>query len=236
MPNAVILLSGGLDSATVAAIAGRRGFALYALTVNYGQRHARELEAARAVAASLGVRRHVMQTIDLRPFGGSALTADIEVPKHGALRRTTERHAASSPKESIPVTYVPARNTILLSLALAYAEVVGAKDIFIGVNAVDFSGYPDCRPAFIDAFERLANVATKAAVTGSRCTIHTPLMELSKADIIREGTKLGVDYGLTHSCYDPTLEGLACGQCDSCLLRLEGFRQAGIVDPIHYAR
>lgn len=226
MLRAVVLLSGGLDSATVAAIAQERGFALRALTINYGQRHARELQAARAVAQSLGVEKHLVQTIDLRAFGGSALTDDIAVPKHEPGRQDT--------LGGIPITYVPARNTILLSFALAYAEVIAASDIFIGVNAVDFSGYPDCRPAFIDAFEHLADLATKAGVTGTGFKIHTPLMELSKAEIIKEGVRLGVDYSLTHSCYDPGPTSLACGRCDSCVLRLEGFRQAGVPDPLPY--
>jgi 7-cyano-7-deazaguanine synthase len=231
MPCAVVLLSGGLDSATVAALAKHRGFALYALTVDYGQRHKRELEAASAVAAALKVEQHIVQTIDLRAFGGSALTADIAVPKRESVDAPVRR--AETP-QNIPITYVPARNTILLSFALAYAEVIGAKDIFIGVNAVDFSGYPDCRPAFIDCFERLANLATKAGVEGRGIKIHAPLIHLSKAEIIREGARLQVDYSLTHSCYDPAPAGVSCGRCDSCLLRLEGFRQAGLTDPICY--
>lgn len=223
--RAVVLLSGGLDSAVTAAVAAEQGFVLHALTFQYGQRHAVELEAARRVGAALRVRRHVFQTIDLRAFGGSALTGDGKVPKAD----TVEGMGGG-----IPVTYVPARNTIFLSFALALAEVIESTDTFIGVNAVDYSGYPDCRPAFIEAFSHLATVATKAGVSGRTMRIHTPLMALSKADIIREGLRLGVDFSLTHSCYDPTLEGAACGHCDSCLLRREGFRQAGVVDPVKY--
>jgi len=224
---AVILLSGGLDSATVAAIARDRGFELYALSFDYGQRHRCELDAAQRVGESLGVRKHVTLSIDLRAFGASALTAAIDVPKG---RSTTEMDA------SIPITYVPARNTVFLSLALGYAEVLQAADLFIGVNAVDYSGYPDCRPEYIAAFERMANLATKAGVEGTlRFQIHTPLVDLTKAQIIREGTRLGVDYGLTRTCYDPTPAGLACGNCDSCLLRLKGFAEAGLVDPAPYA-
>ena len=223
---AVILLSGGLDSATAGAIAREQGFELYALSVDYGQRHRFELEAARRVAQSLGVRRHLVLAADLRKVGGSALTAAIDVPKG--------RDAAEM-QHGIPVTYVPARNTILLALALGYAEVVGAADIFIGVNAIDYSGYPDCRPEFIAAFERLANVATKAGVEGQlEFKVHTPLVDLTKAEIIRRGTALGVDYGLTHSCYDPDAAGRSCGRCDSCLLRLKGFAEAGLADPLEY--
>ncbi len=224
--NAVILLSGGLDSATVAAIAREQGFALYALSFQYGQRHALEMEAATRVAQANAVARHAVQTIDLRAFGGSALTDSIAVPKSSDL---------SGIGSGIPVTYVPARNTIFLSFALAYAETVGARDIFIGVNAVDYSGYPDCRPEFIAAFQRVAQLATKAGAEGTEFVIHAPLVAMSKAEIIREGMRLGVDYGLTHSCYDPTADGLACGHCDSCLLRKEGFRQAGATDPVPYA-
>ena len=224
--SAVILLSGGLDSATCGAIARQQGFELYALSVDYGQRHRFELEASRRVAASLGVRRHVMLEIDLSQLGGSALTADIDVPKD----RSDEAMAAE-----IPVTYVPARNTVLLSLALGYAEVVSAADLFIGVNAVDYSGYPDCRPEFIAAFERVAQLATKAGVEGSLAlSIHTPLIDLTKARIIRRGTELGVDYALTHSCYDPDGAGTSCGRCDACLLRRRGFAEAGLADPIRY--
>ncbi len=223
--KAVVLLSGGLDSATVAAIAREHGFAIHALTFRYGQRHVIEVAAAARVAQALGAVQHVVQTIDLRAFGGSALTDAIDVPKS---RYVTDIG------EVIPNTYVPARNTIFLAFALAYAEVIGSRDIFIGVNAVDYSGYPDCRPAFVKAFQHLANVATKAGVEGGTITIHAPLISMSKADIIREGHRLGVDFGLTHSCYDPTPEGLACGACDSCLLRREGFSQAGIIDPARY--
>lgn len=225
-PKAVVLLSGGLDSATTAAVARERGFALYALSLRYGQRHTIETEAAARVARALQIDHHLFQTIDLRAFGGSALTDTMEVPK--SIR-------VSEIGSGIPVTYVPARNTILLAFALALTETIGSSDIFIGVNAVDYSGYPDCRPEFVKAFEQLANVATKAGVEGRRFTIHAPLIAMSKADIIREGERLGVDFGLTHSCYDPTPEGLACGCCDSCLLRQDGFRQAGIADPITYA-
>ena len=224
-PKAVILLSGGLDSATVAAIARARNFALYALSFRYGQRHAIEIHAAARVAQSFDVAEQVVQTIDLQAFGGSALTAGIEVPKSTGVDQRPV---------GIPVTYVPARNTIFLAFALGYAEVVGARDIFIGVNAVDYSGYPDCRPDFIAAFEHLANLATRAAVEGAAFRIHAPLISMSKADIIREGIRLGVDYGLTHSCYDPTGEGLACGFCDSCLLRRQGFKEVGIPDPAGY--
>ena len=225
-PKAVILLSGGLDSATVAAIARERGFALYALSFRYGQRHGVETEAAVHVAEAVGVVRHVVQTIDLRAFGGSALTDGIEVPKSSCV---DERPGG------IPATYVPARNTIFLAFALGYAEVIGAHDIFIGVNAVDYSGYPDCRPDFVAAFERLANLATKAGVEGTNFKIHAPLISMSKADIIREGIRLGVDYSLTHSCYDPDDKGVACGFCDSCLLRKQGFREAGVPDSVRYA-
>lgn len=223
---AIILLSGGLDSATVAAIAQQQGFDLYALSVDYGQRHSFELEAARRVGQNLGVKRHVLVKVDLAQFGGSALTDSIAVPK--------DRTAADI-AHGIPVTYVPARNTVFLSLALAYAEVLGAADIFIGVNAIDYSGYPDCREEFIAAFERLANLATKAGVEGRlKFTIHTPLIELTKAQIIRSGVELGVDYSLTHSCYDPNPQGIACGHCDACQLRRKGFQEAGLKDPIMY--
>jgi 7-cyano-7-deazaguanine synthase len=223
---AVILLSGGLDSATTAAIARAAGFDLYALSFYYGQRHRCELDAARRVGESLGVRRHVMLDIDLRKFGTSALTAAIDVPKG----RSDEQMGSG-----IPITYVPARNTVFLSLALAYAETLAAADLFIGVNAVDYSGYPDCRPEYIEAFERMANLATKAGVEGTLAfKIHTPLVTWSKAEIIREGTRLGVDYGLTRSCYDPDASGAACGGCDSCSLRLKGFAEAGLKDPAPY--
>jgi 7-cyano-7-deazaguanine synthase len=224
--SAVVLLSGGLDSATVAAIAASEGFSVNALSFAYGQRHSFELEAARRVAASLGVAQHRIATIDLRVFGGSALTADIDVPKG--------RDSAEM-EHGIPVTYVPARNTIFLSFALAWAEVLGASDVFIGVNALDYSGYPDCRPEFIRAFEAMANLATKAGVEGSqRLVIHTPLMQLTKAQIIRKGMELGVDYSLTSSCYDPAPDGKPCGQCDSCFLRRKGFSENGIDDPLSY--
>lgn len=222
---AVVLLSGGLDSTTVLAIAKERGYDPYALSFRYGQRHEIELEAARRVANRLGVVRHVVADIDLRVFGGSSLTADIDVPKHQSADELTE---------DIPVTYVPARNTIFLSIALAYAETVGAQDIFIGVNALDYSGYPDCRPEYIAAFQSMANLATKAGVEGAQLRIHTPLIEMTKAEIVRLGTSLGVDYGLTSSCYDPDSEGRPCGHCDSCLLRLKGFDEAGLVDPLAY--
>jgi len=226
--RAVVLLSGGLDSYTAAAIAKGQGFALYALTIAYGQRHARELESARAVARALGVEQHKEIAVDLRTFGGSSLTsdaADADIPRDRDL--TAEGHASD-----IPSTYVPARNTIFLSLALGWAEVLGAHDIVIGVNALDYSGYPDCRPEFINAFEHLAACATRAGVGGAQFRIHTPLITLSKADIIRRGVELGLDYGLTHSCYDPTSGGRPCGRCDSCVLRAKGFREAGVADPL----
>ncbi|MCS7041882.1 MAG: 7-cyano-7-deazaguanine synthase QueC [Bryobacteraceae bacterium] len=226
MRKAVCLLSGGLDSATALACARRDGFAAYALTFDYGQRHRVELDAAARVARHLGAAEHRIFRIDLRAFGGSALTDDIAVPKDRAL--------AGSQAE-IPVTYVPARNTVFLSIALAWAEVLGASDIYIGVNAIDYSGYPDCRPEFIRAFEHMANLATKAGVEGRlRLQIHTPLIHLTKAEIIRLGLSLGVDYSLTHSCYDPVGE-LACGRCDSCQLRKAGFAAAGVPDPLRYA-
>ena len=223
--KAVILLSGGLDSATTLAIATADGYEPYALSFAYGQRHAVEVEAARRVASAIGVREHIVARIDLRAFGGSALTDDMDVP----LDRTPEEMAGH-----IPVTYVPARNTIFLSYALGWAEVLEASDIFIGVNAVDYSGYPDCRPEFIQAFERLANLATRAGVEGRHITIHTPLINLAKRDIIRRGLALGVDYGLTLTCYAPSADGLACGRCDACQLRLKGFDEAGIRDPATY--
>jgi 7-cyano-7-deazaguanine synthase len=263
VPKAVVLLSGGLDSYTAAAIVSRQGFDLYALTVRYGQRHERELEAARRVATNLGAIEHREIAVDLRAFGGSALTTGIPVPKDRAVAvRTTE---ASSPAEArgatafdfrsgraersrgtaadlptasgprtpdIPITYVPARNTVFLSLALAWAEVLGAADIVIGANAVDYSGYPDCRPEFLDAFEHLAAVATKAGVEGRTFSIHAPLLRLSKGQIIRRGLELGLDYGLTHSCYDPGAGGEPCGRCDSCQLRARGFQEAGVADPL----
>ncbi len=223
---AVVLLSGGLDSATVGAIARMQGFALHALTIDYGQRHRFELPAAARVAGALGVVQQQVLPIDLASLGGSALTADIAVP---------QGRTAAEMAEGIPVTYVPARNTIMLSLALGYAEVVAAEDIFLGVNAVDYSGYPDCRPEFIQAFERLANVATKAAVEGTaRFRIHAPLIQLTKAQIIARGTELGVDYGLTHTCYAPSPAGISCGTCDACQLRQQGFAAAGQSDPLEY--
>ncbi len=221
MKAAVVLLSGGLDSYTAAAIAKSGGFGLYALTIHYGQRHAREVESARAVARALGVVRHQELTIDLRPIGGSSLTADIAVPRDRDLDAN-----------DIPSTYVPARNTIFLSLALGWAEVLGVCDIVIGVNALDYSGYPDCRPEFVHAFESLANLATRAGVEGARFRVHTPLIALSKAEIIGRGVELGLDYGLTHSCYDPLPSGRPCGRCDSCVLRSRGFAQAGVTDPL----
>lgn len=225
--RAVVLLSGGLDSATALAEAKAAGFQLYALTILYGQRHAIEREAATRVAASLGVIRHVEQTLDLRAFGGSALTENIAVPK--------DRDQAAM-SEGIPITYVPARNTIFLSLALAWAETLGAFDLFVGVNCIDYSGYPDCRPEYLRAFENLANLATKAGVEGAGTfRIHAPLITLSKDQIILRGRALGVDFSQTHSCYDPTPNGLACGRCDSCKLRLAAFARLGLEDPVPYA-
>lgn len=227
MKRAVVLLSGGIDSSTTLAIAIAEDYEPYALSFDYGQRHHIEMEAARRVANSLGTKEHRIAKIDLRVFGGSALTDDVDVPK-----RRSEPEIA----HGIPVTYVPARNTIFLAYALAWAEVIAASEIFLGVNAIDYSGYPDCRPEFIQAFQTLANLATKTGVEGTRFQIHTPLIKFSKADIIRKAVELGVDLSLTHSCYDPSPEGLACGQCDSCLLRLKGFREAEIKDPIRYAK
>ncbi|HZU32698.1 MAG TPA: 7-cyano-7-deazaguanine synthase QueC [Candidatus Angelobacter sp.] len=224
--KAVVLLSGGLDSTTTLAIAKQEGFAAHALTFRYGQRHGIEVQAAREIAQKLGAAQHVIVDIDLRLFGGSALTSDSPVPKG----RSTEEMGSG-----IPVTYVPARNTIFLSFALAWAEVLSAWDIFIGVNALDYSGYPDCRPEYIAAFERMANLATKAGVEGQGAVkIHAPLISLTKAQIIQRGLAAGVDYGLTTSCYDPAPAGEACGQCDSCQLRLKGFKEAGAQDPIAY--
>ena len=229
-PPAVVLLSGGLDSTTVLALARSEGYAVHALTFRYGQRHSSEIEAAKVIARRAGVVRHQIVDIDLRAFGGSALTAKIAVPKDRDLDQPVKG------KSEIPVTYVPARNTIFLSYALALAEVVGAADIFIGVNALDYSGYPDCRPEYIEAFEKMANLATRAGVEGgTRLTIRTPLIALTKAGIIRLGTSLGVDYSDTTSCYDPGANGEACGRCDACQLRLKGFREAGLPDPIEYA-
>ncbi len=220
MKKAVILVSGGMDSAVVQAIARERGFAVHALSVRYGQRHTSELEAAARVAKMLGAAAHKTVAVDLRAFGGSALTDDIEVPEAGG--------------PGIPVTYVPARNTIMLSLALGWAEVLGASDLFCGVNAVDYSGYPDCRPEFIEAFERLANVATRAGVEGGGIRVHAPLLHMGKADIVREGLRLGVDFAATVSCYRADDEGRACGRCDACSLRAEGFAAAGVADPTRY--
>jgi len=227
MKRAVVLLSGGIDSTTTLAIAIAEGYETYALSFYYGQRHQIETEAARRVADSLGAKELRVANIDLRIFGGSALTSDADVPK-----KRLETEIA----HGIPITYVPARNTVFLAYALAWAEVIGASDIFLGVNAIDYSGYPDCRPEFIEAFETLANLGTKAGVEGKRFQIHTPLIKFSKAEIIRKAVELDVDLSVTHSCYDPTLEGFACGECDSCLLRLKGFREAGIEDPIRYAK
>lgn len=224
MNKAVVLLSGGLDSATAMAIAKAQGFSVYALSFNYGQRHMRELEAARRVAEALGAERHVTIEVNMQAIGGSALTAPIDVPKARSLDEMSRE---------IPVTYVPARNTIFLSFALAWAEVLEVEDIFIGVNQLDYSGYPDCRPEYIEAFTVMANLATKAGVEGrSRITIHTPLIRMTKADIIRKGLELGVPYAWTWSCYDPTPAGRPCGQCDSCLLREKGFRELGQPDPL----
>jgi 7-cyano-7-deazaguanine synthase len=222
MKRAVVLLSGGLDSATTLAICARDGFTPHALSFDYGQRHKLELDAAKRIATALGAQEHRIAVIDLRVFGGSALTGDMAVPKNRESRG------------EIPITYVPARNTIFLSYALAWCEVLGAADIFIGANVIDYSGYPDCRPEFIAAFEKLSGLATKAGVEGVPFRIHAPLISMSKAEIIRIGTDLGVDFSLTRSCYDPTAEGLACGECDSCRIRLQGFREAGVSDPIAY--
>jgi 7-cyano-7-deazaguanine synthase len=226
-PKAIVLTSGGLDSSTVLALAKKKAFDLYALTFSYGQRHHHELEAARRVAGSIGVKEHLFVDLDLRRIGGSALTADINVPKSRSMKRIAQQ---------IPVTYVPARNTIFLSYALAWAEVMLCSEIFMGVNAIDYSGYPDCRPEYIAAFEKMANLATKAGVEGrSRIRIRTPLMAMNKAQIIQTGIALGVDYSITHSCYDPSGEGLACGRCDSCQLRRLGFKQACVPDPTRYS-
>jgi 7-cyano-7-deazaguanine synthase len=220
MAGVVVLLSGGLDSYTAAAILKRDGYLLRALSVRYGQRHVRELESARRVAAALGVAQHLELSVDLSRVGGSALTSDIDVPKDRAI------------DERIPVTYVPARNTVMLSLALAWAEALGVTDIGIGANALDYSGYPDCRPEYMHAFETMANLATKAGVEGARFRIHAPLMQMGKAQIIQRGLSLGLDYSLTHSCYDPLEDGRPCGRCDSCVLRAKGFTEAGVRDPI----
>jgi 7-cyano-7-deazaguanine synthase len=226
MKRAVVLLSGGLDSSTTVAICRDEGYEIYALSFRYGQRHEREIAAAKKIAIALGVREHRVAEIDLRIFGGSALTDMIDVPKN---------RAESEIAAGIPITYVPARNTIFLSYALAWAEVLGAPDIFIGINALDYSGYPDCRPEFVTAFENLAKLATKSGMEGQRFRIHAPLISLSKAEIIRRGTELGIDFSHTHSCYDPTADGRACARCDSCQIRLKGFHEAGLRDPIAYA-
>jgi len=223
--KAVVLVSGGMDSAVTLAIARAQGFACHALSVAYGQRHASELAVAARVAATLGAVEHKTVSVDLRSIGGSALTADIAVPEH------VDAHG----EDEIPVTYVPARNTIMLSIALGWAEALGSSDLFCGVNAVDYSGYPDCRPAFIEAFERLANVATKAGVEGQTLRVHAPLIRMSKADIVREGVRLGVDFSATVSCYQADADGRACGHCDACVLRARGFAGAGVADPTHYA-
>jgi len=224
--SAVVLASGGLDSTTVMSIAKQQGFEIYSLSFDYGQRHSFELRAAKRVAERMGVPKHLVLELDLTKFGASALTDDIAVPKSFNGNISTDK---------IPVTYVPARNTIFLSLAMAWAETLNASDIFIGVNALDYSGYPDCRPEYIKAFENMANLATKAAVEGGlKLKIHTPLINLTKAQIIRKGIELGVDYAVTHSCYDPSPKGLACGYCDSCILRKKGFREAGVKDPTKY--
>ena len=224
--KAVVLSSGGIDSTTAMAIAKHKGFNIYSLSFFYGQRHAFELEAAQKVANAMGVTEHLVINIDLKQIGGSSLTDDIDVPKNRDEQEMTRE---------IPITYVPARNTIFLSFALSWAEVLKSYDIFIGVNAIDYSGYPDCRPEYIEAFERMANLATKAGVEGTtRIRIKTPLIRLTKAQIIQKGIELGVDYGLTHSCYDPSPQGLACGKCDSCFLRRKGFKEAGVSDPTRY--
>jgi 7-cyano-7-deazaguanine synthase len=228
MKKAVALASGGLDSSTAMALALRQGYDIHALSFDYGQRHRHELHAARRIVRFLGIKNHVVTKIDLRAFGGSALTADIAVPKN----RNSEQMGTS-----IPITYVPARNAIFLSFALGWCEVLQAEDIFIGVNAIDYSGYPDCRPEFLESFERLANLATKEGVEGTaRYRIHAPLLHMTKAEIIRAGIEAGVDFALTHSCYDPSPEGMACGACDSCILRRRGFEQAGVPDPTKYVK
>ena len=226
MKRAVVLLSGGLDSTTTLATAIAEDYETYALSFDYGQRHKIEIVAARRIARALGAKEHRVGKIDMRIFGGSALTDDVAVPK---------KRSATEIGHGIPITYVPARNTIFLSYALALAEVISSTDIFIGANAIDYSGYPDCRPTFIAAFETLANLATKAGIEGARFRIHAPLIKFSKAEIIRKALELDVDFSITHSCYDPSPDGVACGECDSCLLRLKGFREAGVEDPIRYA-
>ena len=225
--RAVVLLSGGIDSATTLAFAKQEGYRVYALSIDYGQRHRIELAAARRVATEVGVEQHLVFPIELTAMGGSALTSNIKVPKH---RPESQRSAA------IPITYVPARNTIFLSVALAWAEAIGAETIFIGANAVDYSGYPDCRPEFIEAFQKMANLATKASIEGRQIVVQAPLMHLTKAEIIRKGMELGLDYALTSSCYDPAIDGRACGACDSCLIRKKGFAEAGVPDPTRYSQ
>jgi 7-cyano-7-deazaguanine synthase len=225
LPKAVVLLSGGMDSTTAAAIAQREGFEVHALSVRYGQRHAAELDAAMRVAERLGIRHHVVIDLDLRAFGGSALTADQPVPKDTPMAEIGSR---------IPSTYVPARNTIFLSLAVAWAETLGAHDIYLGANALDYSGYPDCRPEYLEAFARMADLATRAGVEGARLTIHTPLLHLTKAQIVARGLELGLDYSLTSTCYDPAPDGAACGRCEASLHRLKGFEEAGVTDPVRY--
>jgi 7-cyano-7-deazaguanine synthase len=224
-PKAVVLLSGGMDSTTTAAVAQRDGFDVHALSVRYGQRHAVELAAARRVAQRLGIRHHIVIDLDLRAFGGSALTSDTPVPKDTPVSEIGAR---------IPSTYVPARNTIFLSLALAWAETLGARDIFLGANALDYSGYPDCRPEYLEAYARMADLATRAGVEGARLTIHAPLLRLTKREIVALGLSLGLDYGLTSTCYDPAPDGAACGRCEACRLRLKGFEEAGVPDPARY--
>jgi 7-cyano-7-deazaguanine synthase len=225
LPKAVVLLSGGMDSTTTAALAQRDGFDVHALSVRYGQRHAVELDAAFRVSQRLGIRHHVVVDLDLRAFGGSALTTDLPIPKDTPMAEIGAR---------IPATYVPARNTIFLALALAWAETLRGSDIYFGANALDYSGYPDCRPEYLEAFARMADLATRAGVEGARLTIHTPLLHLTKAQIITRGLELGLDYGLTSTCYDPAPDGAACGRCEACLLRLRGFEEAGVTDPVRY--
>lgn len=237
--KAVVLSSGGLDSTTVMALAKHEGFEIFSLSFDYGQRHAFELEAARKVAAALGAKKHLKINIDLQKIGGSALTDDIDVPKASSseVDIPTYRGTEAPMSQAIPVTYVPARNTIFLAYALAWAEILQSSDIFIGVNAVDYSGYPDCRPEYIESFQQMANLATKAAVeNNTKIKIRTPLIYLTKAQIIQKGIELGIDYVLTHSCYDPGPEGLACGRCDSCILRKKGFQEAGVADPTLYVK